>query len=103
MSLLLNIVSVLIVIAFFIYIVVKKYKNISVLVLTILIILTLISQIVLDEVVRFKMLALESLDDITKITEIAQWIDIGKALLIFILAAYYFFVNAKFDEEEDKL
>lgn len=103
MSLLLNILSVLIVVAFFIYIVITGNKNITILILTILIMLALLSQIVLDEVVRFKMLALESLDDITKITEIAQWIDIGKALLIFILAAYYFFVNAKFDEEEDKL
>lgn len=90
-------------VAFFIYIVITRNKNITVLILTILIMLMLLSQIVLDEVVRFKMLALESLDDIARITEIAQWIDIGKALLIFILAAYYFFVNAKFDKEEDKL
>lgn len=103
MSLLLNILSVLIVVGFFIYIVIKSNKNITVLILTILIMLTLLSQIALDEVVRFKMIAVESIDDITNITEIVQWIDIVKALLIFILAAYYFFVNAKLGEEEDRL
>lgn len=100
MSLFLNIVSVLIVISCFIYIVIKRNKNITVLILTILIMFTLLAQIVLDEVVRSKMLALESIDDITKITEIVQWIDTGKAFLIFILAAYYFFVDAKVNKAE---
>ena len=103
MSLLLNILSVLIVVGFFIYIVIKRNKNLTVFILTILIMLTLLSQIVLDEVVRFKMIAVESIDDITNITEIVQWIDIVKALLVFILAAYYFFVNAKLGKEEAEL
>lgn len=99
MNLALNIASALLVTACLIYIIKKKDKNITVLIMSSLLLAALLAQIVLDEVVRAQMLAMESVYSINRTTAIVQIIDWAKGFLIFILAIYYYYIST---QEKDK-
>lgn len=101
MNLALNIVSGVIILACLVYIFKKKDKNIAVLVLSSLLLALLLAQIVLDEVVRAQMLALDSVYSIKHTASIVQLIDWAKRILIFILAFYYYIGIRKTDEVDE--
>lgn len=101
MNLALNIVSGVVILVCLIYIFKKKDKNIGVLVMSSLLLAALLAQIVLDEVVRAQMLAMESMYRIKRTVAIVQIIDWAKGFLIFILAIYYYYISTEKKEKDE--
>lgn len=103
MNLALNIVSAVVVLGCFVYICIKKDKNIAILIMSSILLAALLAQIVLDEVVRTQILAMENLHSIRSTLAIVQYIDWGKGLLIFLLAIYCINISGKQNDEEDEV
>lgn len=102
MNLALNIVSAGLIIACLVYIFIKKNKNIAILIMSSIILAVLLGQIVLDEVVRAQMLALDSVENFIRTSNIVKYLNWGKAVLIFILALYCAHVNYEANNTEEE-
>lgn len=102
MNLALNIVSTGLIIACLVYIFIKKNKNMVILIMSAIILAVLLGQIVLDEVVRAQMLALESVENFSRISNIVKYLNWGKAGLIFILALYCAYVKSETNNAEEE-
>lgn len=100
MNLALNIVSAGLIIACLVYIFIKRKKNIAILIMSSIILAVLLGQIVLDEVVRAQMLALDSVENFIRTSNIVKYLNWGKAGLIFILALYCSHVNYEANNTE---
>lgn len=102
MNLALNIVSAGLILACLVYIFIKKDRNMVILIMSSIILAVLIGQIILDEVVRAQMLALQSVENFRRISDIVKYLNWGKAGLIFILAVYCWYVKATVDDREEE-